>query len=566
MSFKRLIPLLCFLFIFQMFIEVSQAEGKEDKPNILIVYMTKDDIINERIHFIEATLAAFAEKVDLVSANQFNETSVKQNDVLVFVGDVKGNIPMFAKEAFEKFEGQIVSIGENTEQLLPFNSWRFSDTRYIRNLDGEPLSTTIPVVHSIPPKGSEIISVGEDLQGKIPFIVKNGRLSFIATTSLNGEQKYAFSRSLYEIMEQEQPDGHTAYIRLEDISPLTDPKKLKEAGEYLAEQGIPFYMSVVPVANSQNGKAVTLSQQKELVQVIKDLQSRGGMIIANGYSHSYRFEEQGGGFEFWDIKMNQRISTEKTDQTPEPLKVRSDFSSEQEYRKYVENIDEIEKRYIEEKMTNSIEEMTELGLYPVAFEAPNYAMSSNGYRSTAKYFSSIFGQIQFSDEDRRIVEAPLFVTEPAILHGMKIYPDTIGYVNPALTDPLQEMKRTISRLQTVPGSMIGGSYHSYLGNEYLPQLVNLIESVPNVEWLDLRETEQSVKTENVTIKQATGKPLEVTSNIKLNDRLLQQMKDKPFDFILWILAACVAITITVFLVYILRLKTQLRKRLFEERK
>ncbi len=555
------------MFIFQLFSAVSIVEGKEKKPIIRIIYMTKNQLVNEKVYFIEATLAAFASKTEIISANDFNQKTVKYSDILVFVGDTKDTVPQAVQETFRKHKGKIIALGENVEQLFPFKSWGFLGEGYIRNLDGQELSSTIPVVRVIPPKGSEIISMGEDFTRKYPFVVKKGSLSYIATTSFDIQQKYSITRGLYTILEQKQPDVHPAFIRLEDISPLTDPNNLKEAGEYLANRGIPFYMSVVPVAlSNKNGKLVTFSQNKKLLNVIKKLQTRGGMIIVNGYSRSYRFEEKGDGFEFWDVKMNQRIITEKTDQIPPKQKVRSDFPSEKEYEKYIVSTEEIETEYIEKKLTKSIEELTDLGLYPVAFEAPNYAMSSNGYRTASKFFSTIFGQIQLSDEDRSIVGVPLLIAEPKVLAGMRVYPDTIGFINPALSDPLQDMRLTIRRLQTVPGSMIGGYYHSYLGSKYLPQMIELIESVPNIDWLNLKRNEYLVKTEKIMIKQEVEKPINIISNKTYADRLLQQMKDKPFDFLLWVLVGVVSVTITVFLVYILRLKTQLRKRLFEERK
>src|SRR5690606_34421167 len=98
---------------------------------------------------------------------------------------------------------------------------------------------------------------------------------------------------------------------------------------------------------------------------------------------------------------------------------------------------------------------------------------------------------QLSDENWEVMNAPVFISKPFILNHMTLYLETIGYIDPTLADPFAEMEESIKRLQEVPGSVIGGFYHPYIGMDYLPQMVEMIESIPNVEWLDLTETAQS---------------------------------------------------------------------------
>lgn len=568
MNFKRLVVLIVCTLLFQMIGTVSNINAKEKRPKMIMTYMTSDSLPNSRILFIESTFSAFEEDIVLVPADQMQPSIVEQGDVLVFIGDEKGVIPQALQDSINTFKGRIIAIGQNVEQLSLFENWNFLGQEYINKIDGESLSSSLPIVHTIPPKGSTIISLGENVNDEIPFIIKNGRLSYIATTLFGiTEEKYALSRSLYTILEQKPPDVHQAYIRLEDISPISDPKLVEETGNYLADRDIPFYMVVIPVyVNSDTGEKIPMKQNKDLVKVIKKLQSRGGMVIAHGYTHSYRHDETGEGFEFWDVKLNQRIVTDKTDEIPPLLKSRTAFTSEEVYRKYLQKSLDSEKEYIDQKLTKSIEELTELGLFPIAFEAPHYTMSSNGYQTTSQYFSSIFGQIQLSDDNWMEMNNPLFVAKPNILSGMTIYPETIGFIDPSLVNPYQNMEKEINRLQTVPGSVIGGFYHSYLGVDYLPQMIKLIESVPNMEWLDLRKTTQSVQTEFVKITQEPEKQLVVSSNISIVTRMFQRVEGRPFELVLWALTFIVAMFVLVFFTYVLSLRTRLRKRLFEERK
>ena len=210
-------------------------------------------------------------------------------------------------------------------------NWRFLGLEYIRSLDEKSFSKVSAVTHVLPPSETDILSVGSALDEQIPFILKKGRLSYIASTSFGVEQKYALSRSLYTLLDQEPPTTHQAYIRLEEITPLTEPQLVKEVGS-LADRDIPFYMAITPVyVNPKTGDQTYFEQNKELVQVIKSLQHRGGMIVAHGYADAYRYEEAGKSPEFWDDSLNQKITTEQTDVSPAPLKSGSAFGSEEMY-------------------------------------------------------------------------------------------------------------------------------------------------------------------------------------------------------------------------------------------
>lgn len=557
--------LLLFLLTFQL-TTPSTIDAKQKLPKIVMVYMTQDHQPNSRVLFIEANFSPFAEEIVLIPSNQLNQKVIENSDVLVFIGDEKGQVPEPLLKAIETFPGKIIAFGKNVEQLEPYKDWRFLGQVYIRMLDDESLPVVLPIIDVIPPSGSDVLTMGKNMVKHYPFIINNGRLSYIATTTVDAESKFPLSRSLYTLLDQTPPTVHPAYIRLEDISPVAVPKLLKQAGDYLADRKIPFYMAVIPVyVNSETGEKIHMSENKKLVRVLQYLQERGGMVISHGYTHSYRMDETGEGFEFWDIEVNQKITTEQTEQLPPKMKQRSAFSSEELYQTYIQEINKIEERYIDTKLTKSIEDLTDLELYPLSFEAPHYAMSSSGYQVTFNYFTSIFGQVQFSDDTWELMRAPLIPSKPAILSGMTLYPETIGFIDPTLADPYETMEKEIERLKTVPGSMIGGFYHPYIGLEYLPRMVQLIESVPNMEWLDLRKTNQLTQTAHYTVRQEAGKALEVSMDLTLMDRVYKKVERNPFDFLLWTLAITVSLVIIAFFAYVLVLRTRLRKRLFKER-
>ncbi|MGG0665128.1 DUF2334 domain-containing protein [Viridibacillus arvi] len=567
MNYKRLILGISIIIVMciQSIPTFASVSKEQKKPAILVVYQSTDGIANSDTLLLEAIFAGISDQVQLSSVQQVTIETIKNIDVVVFVGEDRSNLPTQFLNAIKQFKGHLIALGKNAEQLPRFEKWQFFGSKLLRTLDGEPLSKLMNIEYVKPPKGSEVLVEGTNLNDKYPVIVKDGNTSYIAKTNFLSNDNYILSRELFNLLDLQEPIKHLAYIRLEDISPISDPKLVKVTGEYLAQKGIPFYMALIPVyVNSESGEQVQLKDNKELVKVLQHLQSLGGMVIAHGYTHTYRYTETGEGFEFWDSINNQKISSISASDDTIKMKKRADFSTKEAYRHYLGSIDEIEKKYIEDKIKLSIEKLTELKLYPISFEAPHYAMSSTGYDIIAQHFTSIFGQVQLSDDTWKRMGAPLLISKPSLLSDMTLYPETIGFIDPSRQEPLKEMEEKIKKVQQVPGSVIGGFYHPYLGMEYLPEMVSLIEEVPNLEWLDLRKSKQIVQSENIMIQQEDGE-LKVVSHIKWADKVKQRMGENPFEMVLWILAIIVALFVIAFFIYVVSLRTKLRKRLFEER-
>ncbi len=565
MQFRKWI-LIGFLLVSSWGVMQSRSDAASDSLKLLLIYAAEENRVDENVHMIDATFSAFTTEQRVVSVQEFQPELLTGTDAVVLVGDAKMDLPAPLIKALDGYKGDMIAFGYNADQLRTFKGWDYRGEVELRSLDGHSLTKSISAVQVIPPQGSEIIVSGNSLNETIPFIIKNGRLSYIAATSFATDEKMQISKAMYPILGIDPPDVHPAYLRLEDISPVSDHQLVKETGDYLADRGIPFYMAVIPVyVNNETGEQMRLSANRKLVDVLRHLQDRGGIIIAHGYTHSYRYEETGEGFEFWDDQLNQKITTERTDKLPAPLPSRESFRSQDEFDSFMNEVDLIEKRYIERKHRKAIEDLVNLGLIPLAFEAPHYTMSSTGYGITSDYFTSIFGQVQLSDDNWGVMDAPLFISTPQILSGMTLYPETIGYADPTMADPLQGARESVKQLKEIPGSVVGGFYHPYLGLEYLPEMLELIYSVGPIEWLDLRTEEQIVKTDDILIHQQENGGLKVQSERNYWNRLVERSKEHPLEGALWLMAVVVALFLTAFFIYIASLRVGLKKRLFRER-
>ncbi|QQK81435.1 DUF2334 domain-containing protein [Salicibibacter cibi] len=157
-----------------------------------------------------------------------------------------------------------------------------------------------------------------------------------------------------------------------------------------------------------------------------------------------------------------------------------------------------------------MQELANYGLYPLAFEPPHYTMSQHGLEVTSEFFSTYVGQVQLSDETWEIMNTTPYASQPSFLNGMFLLPETIGYVQPENDDPVGDMVDKAELHQITSGGMIGGFYHPYLGVEGLIEVIDAIEEIPNIEWMDLKELDNTVDVEHVSITSGDG---EIDANI-----------------------------------------------------
>lgn len=126
-----------------------------------------------------------------------------------------------------------------------------------------------------------------------------------------------------------------------------------------------------------------------MVKVLKKLQSMGGSIIVHGYTHAYRYSETGEGFEFWDAKADQPITSEMP-KTPVHFGERTGLPERTSLSQLSRTISGKGRNVYKTKLTRAIEDLTSSGLYPLAFEAPHYTMSDYGYQISLAVFYKHF--------------------------------------------------------------------------------------------------------------------------------------------------------------------------------
>jgi uncharacterized protein YdaL len=307
-----------------------------------------------------------------------------------------------------------------------------------------------------------------------PYMIKSANLVYVADLPFLGAEvndRYLFfSDKLHDILNENHAESHQAIIRIEDVTPLNDPDKLREVADILSERGIPFLVGVVPIyVNPQEAKRVTLSERPELVDALKYMVQNGGSIVMHGTTHQYKGVSTDDG-EFWDANEAKPIPNENAE----------DFKK---------------------KIELGIDEFVKNGLHPIAWETPHYMASVTFLEVISKFFSTAVEQRMVINDFDYGQYFPYIINKD--IYGQKIYPENLGYV--PLRSNIEDSKAIVQKLisstdgiKQVRDGVACGFFHPFLNLEMLKTLVDGI-AAKGFTFIDLKDQTNWVKSNDKVI-------------------------------------------------------------------
>ncbi|OPD54029.1 DUF2334 domain-containing protein [Bacillus anthracis] len=471
------------------------------KPKVLIVYSTDSGQVTNNVQILDMQLGHFTDDITVKSLNKLTTTVPYTH--IVYIGEKHEEISTEAKQLLESFSGPILVLGENLEQLssrFSFITLKETDIRTqtieypVRKLKNKLHEERL--IKNVETTG-KILANTLDTSGNHPLIIQQGNSYYVATPNLFDWMAQYVGEMLFSYFEQKLVTNNpSAYLRLEDIHPAIDIRKLKGVAELLKEKKLPYMITVISVYKDPiTGKTIHLKDKPELIDVLRFMQDNGGSIIMHGYTHQFYDSETGEGFEFWDVKTDKPIRQPNHEQP----KTTEDFQSTEDYNRYIEKGKMFEEQYVKEHIEKGITELVEAKLYPVAFEAPHYTMSQKGYEILSQYFSTYVGQLQLNDTTWKSMHSPAYTSTPLFLHGMKLMPETVGFIAANKPNAIDEMKERAVSISKLSDGIIGAFYHPYLGVQPLKDILKELESIPNIKWVDLQKETNEVKMKNIHI-------------------------------------------------------------------
>ncbi|QHJ71813.1 polysaccharide deacetylase family protein [Planococcus halotolerans] len=503
----------------------ADEEMSSSEPKVLILYHAEEQTQKEELTILDLLVGHFSSKITIQSIEEAAAEYDKGDYThVIYFGLAKRSLTeeeLFIVDQYEDIKKMF--IGNFFEYFKDAQNLSIRDYRKIEAVSGDGIMIQLKeekdmmLVNSV--DTMEVLYEGVASDGDYPLIFKNGDVYYVAANSITGRLSDAVGESLFDFFEADKFPPQKL-IRLEDIHPRSDPKLLKQVGDYLAERDIPYAVTVIPVyTNPETGDRIHLSQAMELVDVLKEMQENGASLIQHGYLHQYRKDETGEGFEYWDVD-NDRPIYQSHDAK---VKLREDFASDEEYRDFVRNVGvSYEQDYIYSSIVNGVKEMTAEGLYPIAFEAPHYSMSQTGYKELSMYFTTYVGQIQISDRTYNGTYSPVYESEPAGLHGMKVIPETLGYINPENPNAVEELIEEADYVEQFSDSYLSFFYHPYLGIETFEKVMEKMQKFDQYEWVDLKERDHKTEVNGIVVETAAG---EIDVSRPINMRMSETMKN-----------------------------------------
>lgn len=547
------------------------ASAATDDVKALIIYVTEDGEVSPMVKKLDLFVSHFTDDIAVQSVTNLAPTHMLDVTHIFIFGETSGEFNEDALELLNDFSGLLIGIGESLGQLKRFSGMDSPERMRLTGIRGSYDSEITSLGHSLEAFYTEVAPTDVLLTGfqgefSFPLLFQvDSSTYYFASQTLEGILGNFLQDALHDILPNNHAAERSAYLRIEDIHPLTDPAQIRAVGAYLDEQDIPYVLAVTPVSVVQEtGEEIDLSSAPELVEVLQTLQNRGGTIIAHGYKGQYRNTTPTDGVEFWDTLQNQFITGDSVDEV-EPLLTQAHFPSETDFLVYLTEKQAAEAHFIETRLTDAIHALVRYDLYPVAFAAPNNALSEQGYQIVGDYFSSIFGKVQLSDRDWKIASSVPNVTTASFMDSLVVYPETISYVDLTVVNPIQQIKQDVVQAEIVRDGVLGVSFHAYLDVAYLEELLESLTVVEGVQWLDLKRTVQTVNTDNVQITQDGSGEIVVANDMTWLDEIVQKRQNTVLENILWLVTILVGVFVLLFLSFTLYLRAGLKKKLFEER-
>ncbi|GHI08447.1 hypothetical protein Scel_67680 [Streptomyces cellostaticus] len=264
------------------------------------------------------------------------------------------------------------------------------------------------------------------------WAVRSANLTYIGEIPFayvsESDRVIAFEDLLFDALAPATAERHRAMVRLEDISPDSNPTELRTMADYLYSQQIPYGINVIPVYTDPKGtynngvpQTITLAQRPQVVSALKYMLSHGAVLMDHGYTHQYSNVDNpyngvtGDDFEFYRAHIDAANNVVYDGPPAEDSSV-----------------------WAQSRVTAALAAFAAAGLpRPTLWTTPHYAGSAADYRVFGSNFSARLERSLYfagtlsgasSDPNRFIGQFFPYVVND--VYGTKVLPEDIGNYEP----------------------------------------------------------------------------------------------------------------------------------------
>ncbi|WP_312018695.1 polysaccharide deacetylase family protein [Streptomyces sp. I05A-00742] len=317
-----------------------------------------------------------------------------------------------------------------------------------------------------------------------PWAIRSGNLTYVGeipfTYVSESDRVIAFEDLLFDGLAPGTAERHRAFVRLEDISPKSDPNDLRKAADYLFSQKIPYGINVIPVYtdpkgtyNSGRPETVTLAQSPGVVSALKYMLARGAVLMDHGYTHQYSNVNNpysgvtGDDFEFF------RAHVDASDNVVYDGPTAQDSTA-----------------WAQTRVTSALAAFAAAGLpRPALWTTPHYAASATDYRVLGQNFSArlerslyFTGTLTGAPTNSGRYIGQFFPYAVKDVYGTTVLPENLGnyepepYNNHPARLPADLIASARANLAVRDG-VASFFYHPYFGTAPLQQTVEGIRAL-----------------------------------------------------------------------------------------
>ena len=562
---RKLLIILCIVVCIAYIHPIKVSATPTKNVDILLLYANQQDAVTENVAKLDVILHHFFEDVVISSVTEATEEMIEQASFIVYVAEDDIVLGKDVEDALRQAEQPIITISEQTpvwmDELATIQKRTMKSVSFEPYIDSFPLERGMAFTEVNVQDRNRVLLYGYDGNKAVPLMVQVKQHYFIGISTLDNVLLRHIAECFHNIFPNDHEANQLAYLRLENIHPLTDVEALREIGALLEARNIPYMLMVRPAYMDEETKRVTyLKDQKELLQLLQTLQEANGTVVFNGYSNVANAS-----YEFWDGYFDQPMYGEQEER--EQLLSKSQFTNKGDYEQYIDEVREKERAFVQTRIEKGIHDLAKVDLAPLAFSPVFHAMSQEGYAVARKHATSLVGNIQLMDDTASSIYAPPFLTSASFMKGMTVYPETVGDISNTTATDFANAIAKLEMAQIVRDGVIGVSYQTYLGPEKLEQSLNTLHPLGRVTWLDLQETEQTIQTEKTTITSNKTEGIKTMYYFTWKDHISEWVNQFTLlEKVLWVVTLFVCLFVVLFLFFGLHLRLQLRKRLFRERR
>lgn len=308
--------------------------GRDGGTHTLVLYDGASGD-SEVLGMLAGNLATHFGKVSVLPVGDYKAGDIDNYDALIYQGyDYNQDIPAALKDDIRKGHKKVLWANSNLEKIAGIDGSPESN-EFIQNYGinpheftensadkiktveykGQVLSRheksrdmTVPAITDpakIEVLGTALCRTKEapkacaGTQGEsFPWALRTGNITYVGDLPFEwqheGSHYLAFADLYYDLLAPDAPRTQKAAVRIEDVSPMSNPDDLRRVADFLGGRNIPFQVAVVPfyVAETRDPKddryvGLELKDRPQVVEALKYMQEKGGTLIQHGTTHQY---------------------------------------------------------------------------------------------------------------------------------------------------------------------------------------------------------------------------------------------------------------------------------------